>query len=571
VEEGVAAILGGQVVEVQDHQTVYYIIDRLQKLAKEIKALGKKSPTYDLCNVLVKGTNIFCAEQMKTKRFPNGIPRLQMPQIGGHPVPGSRAESFPRNPWDPTEVDGSQDFIRFTEEHGLKVTSGMTSALQLRPSQRELVGPKVAAMVVDKNFDAVKNPLFISKDNYVIDGHHRWAAVVARDMETQKLQDIQMKTLRVDAPMSEVYFLAMRWAKTAGLMASKGVTASEERLARGYWFHEEYAQDDRHDHFNPNHVPSGEHGGEFAPAGGDRAELERARNARIRAAKRAEQEKSRPLPGDWTSAVIGSAPSKKPNITAGDEKRLPEPGYLRLAQQFRATGEIAIAHEDERTHHDVMQRLLDAKHPGMLKEDEPVPDVALGWVDSKGTFYDREWLLEQPLSWPSWFGGTDTWGHNTIKMPKPRKKFSFPNHKGRPGQRGGSLPRGESDEEVDQLGDTAAKTGGFTYNPVRYKDRTPPKRGFALSIRKDTEKVVKLDQTHAKIRAQLKDYIHAHREDIKAEGNYLGGWIDKGKLYVDISRVVKKKDEAIDLAREAKQLAVFDLGKGQTIEVPKAA
>ncbi len=151
------------------------------------------------------------------------------------------------------------------------------------------------------------------------------------------------------------------------------------------------------------------------------------------------------------------------------------------------------------------------------------------------------------------------------------KKHSFPEHKGRPGQRGGSLPRGESAEEVGQLEETATKKGGFTYNPVRYKDRTPPKRGFALSIKKNTEKVIKLDQTHEKIRAQLKDYIRAHRADIKKEGNFLGGWIDKGKLYVDISKVVKDKDDAINLAREAKQLAVFDLGKGQTIEVPKAA
>jgi hypothetical protein len=151
------------------------------------------------------------------------------------------------------------------------------------------------------------------------------------------------------------------------------------------------------------------------------------------------------------------------------------------------------------------------------------------------------------------------------------KKNSFPDHKGRPGLRGGSLPRGESDQEVDELKEKAVKSGGFTYNPVRWKDREPPKNGFALSVRKDTEKVVDLSAKRDELRKQLKQYIHEHRADIKAQGNFLGGWIDNGKLYLDISKVVGERQKAIELAQKADQLAIFDLGKGETIDVKKAA
>ena len=122
------------------------------------------------------------------------------------------------------------------------------------------------------------------------------------------------------------------------------------------------------------------------------------------------------------------------------------------------------------------------------------------------------------------------------------------------------------------LVDKALKQGGFTYNPIRFKGRTPPKNGFALSVAKNTEKVVALDyQTRDEVKAQLKAYVRQHWDKIKSEGNFLGGWIDNGKLYLDISNVVKDKNEAIAKARKADQLAIFDLGKGETVQLKKAA
>lgn len=121
------------------------------------------------------------------------------------------------------------------------------------------------------------------------------------------------------------------------------------------------------------------------------------------------------------------------------------------------------------------------------------------------------------------------------------------------------------------LREVAESQGGFTYNPVRFKDRDAPKEGFALSISPENEKRILLSERRDIIKEQIKQYVRDHRAEIKQSGNFLGGWIENGRLYLDISKVMRNKDEAMKAARAAKQLAIFDLVKGETINLPKAA
>lgn len=65
------------------------VLGRLAKMAKEAKRRGDEAPTFDLCHVSVPHTNLFCAEAVKTKEFPNGIPRIKMPQFSGFPLSGT--------------------------------------------------------------------------------------------------------------------------------------------------------------------------------------------------------------------------------------------------------------------------------------------------------------------------------------------------------------------------------------------------------------------------------------------------------------------------------------------------
>lgn len=133
---------------------------------------------------------------------------------------------------------------------------------------------------------------------------------------------------------------------------------------------------------------------------------------------------------------------------------------------------------------------------------------------------------------------------------------------------------GEHDQETHGnrsggLAEDAIERGGFTYNPVRLKNRAAPRRGYALSIRKDTEKAFDATIAREQLKGQIKEYVKKHRDLIKAKGNYLGGWYDTQtkKIYIDISQVIRDKKEAVAAAKRAKQLAIYDLGNKETLPI----
>lgn len=233
VEEGVALVLDGKVVEVKDPQTAYTLIDRLGAEAIAAKAAGKLAKDFDLCQVTVSGTNLFCAESVRTPEFPQGIPRLRMPQLGGEPIPGSEADKLPRTPWNPKEVDGAGVFKNYLASIGMKTTDEVVPAAKLRASQREMKGLSVGGMMRAydaKEFDPAKNPIFISSDNYVVDGHHRWAAVVGIDARDGKLGESVMNAVRVNAPISEVLHIANLWSERFGIKQAAGVVAQSDKV-----------------------------------------------------------------------------------------------------------------------------------------------------------------------------------------------------------------------------------------------------------------------------------------------------------------------------------------------------
>ena len=69
----------------------------------------------------------------------------------------------------------------------------------LKATQNELNGGKVAGIaqaIRDDKYDEVR--LFVSNDDYIVDGHHRWAAKVTVDLDDGVEGDIKMPIARVD-------------------------------------------------------------------------------------------------------------------------------------------------------------------------------------------------------------------------------------------------------------------------------------------------------------------------------------------------------------------------------------
>jgi len=120
----------------------------------------------------------------------------------------------------------------------------------------------------------------------------------------------------------------------------------------------------------------------------------------------------------------------------------------------------------------------------------------------------------------------------------------------------------KSHKHLGELIGKLARDGGFTYNP-RYG--TFPKAGYAVSPYKQAEKVFSGDKVATV--PDFESYINEHLDLLTQSGTHLGGWYnpDDSKVYLDISVVSPDKETAMELARQNNQLAIFDLGKLETI------
>lgn len=213
VDDAVALILAGKDVELKDVQTVNTVLTKLAAMAKDAAKRGERAPNYNLCRVSVAGTNVFCAEH-------RGISRIEMPQMAGFVEPGTAASKLPKRP--NGRVDATSEFISHLKSQGIEVEPTTMPAAQMKASQRELVGPKVASMMTDKRFNPKELPIFVSRDHYVVDGHHRWAAAVGRDASDNRLGDLTLNVWRVDAPISRILRIANEWTKSFGIKPETG-------------------------------------------------------------------------------------------------------------------------------------------------------------------------------------------------------------------------------------------------------------------------------------------------------------------------------------------------------------
>jgi len=181
-----------------ERQQISTIIDKLADLGKQAKEKGEQAPNFNLCQVSIPGTNLYCDGNI-------GIPREDMPQFKGTPEPGSPADKLPRD--SSGEVDTEEFFKEMLNKQGIKVSEpANVPADRLKATQSELVGVKVAGMVgvlEDPNHPAygkITAPIYVSNDGYVLDGHHRWAAIVAHNAAHPDKQ-IPMQVRVVDEPI----------------------------------------------------------------------------------------------------------------------------------------------------------------------------------------------------------------------------------------------------------------------------------------------------------------------------------------------------------------------------------
>jgi len=190
-------------------------IKQVQRIVAKAKENNQPIPDINLCDITVPGTNLYCDDNL-------GIPRDQMPQFKGKAVPGSRAASMPTDK--NGEVDTEPIFKKMLEEKGIKVLQTEVPADKLKATQKDLVGGKVVGMMgaleEDPKNPNITAPIYVSRDGFVIDGHHRWAAIVAYNAQHPDAQ-IPMKTTVLDMDIKDAIPMCNKFAEDMGVAVKK--------------------------------------------------------------------------------------------------------------------------------------------------------------------------------------------------------------------------------------------------------------------------------------------------------------------------------------------------------------
>ena len=207
-----------------ERQQISTIVDKLAELGKQAKEKGEQAPNFNLCQVSIPGTNLYCDGN-------KGIERGDMPQFKGTPQPGSPADKLPKD--ENGEADTEEFFKQMLNKQGIKVSEPTAVPPdRLKATQSELVGVKVAGMskvLADKNhpaYEKITAPIYVSNDGYVLDGHHRWAAVVAHNAANPKNQ-IPMNVRVIDEPIEPLVKRSNKFAEEIGIRAKKADTGAK--------------------------------------------------------------------------------------------------------------------------------------------------------------------------------------------------------------------------------------------------------------------------------------------------------------------------------------------------------
>ena len=99
--------------------------------------------------------------------------------------------------------------------------------------------------------------------------------------------------------------------------------------------------------------------------------------------------------------------------------------------------------------------------------------------------------------------------------------------------------------------------GGFS---VQVASGSIPSSGYMVSIQGCEEVYYTEDITNDTIPGYI-----TRKKELLLPGAYFGAWLDGSKVYLDVSINVESLEDALNLARNNSQLAIYDLGSGESI------
>jgi len=154
-----------------------------------LDAMADRTDNPDLTNLEILGTQYFTKDNL-------GIMRDHMPQI---------------------PPDTQEAFIKAMQARGVRVDLVDVTPFGLHPIQAEISATKSGKIFRKMKKEGVDDtPIVVSSDDFVIDGHHRWAAGLFLGL-SPKHRNIKLKALRVDMPQEQLLDVVLAWNKAVGI------------------------------------------------------------------------------------------------------------------------------------------------------------------------------------------------------------------------------------------------------------------------------------------------------------------------------------------------------------------
>jgi hypothetical protein len=190
-------------------------------VGKFLNTMANRGDNPDITNLKVNGHTLFGGEGM-------GIKRSEMPQI---PM-GMRKQ-----------------FIQDMHDQGISTDLQKIDAMKLKPSQSEISATKTARLYEHFKKDGIPQDkaILVSKDGFVVDGHHHWAAAAAMGLMGK---DGKIPVIVMDVGIKQALSAAKAWSDSHGI-AAQDINSAELPVGKTL------DESDYFVKFNPNHDDHG--------------------------------------------------------------------------------------------------------------------------------------------------------------------------------------------------------------------------------------------------------------------------------------------------------------------------
>jgi hypothetical protein len=110
--------------------------------------------------------------------------------------------------------------------------------------------------------------------------------------------------------------------------------------------------------------------------------------------------------------------------------------------------------------------------------------------------------------------------------------------------------------------DSIIENGGATFN---ISTGTSPTSGYAVSLKGGSK--TPINESRQSIEQTIKEFISIHGLELSIPENNIGGWVDDGWLYLDVSIIMDNLSDAILMGKIHEQKAIFNINDGHSIDL----